>query len=447
MVDLTDAKGRRLKVRRPPPALRLVEHGEAGVDPQAPPLDLRGSPRDAPLTFMRLGDPDLDAGIRAVAAGSRPDAIVTGLGERRGVTTAARRLTHERNVPWFCDPLLFRTALPGYRTARQLQDLDYTPGRDADPYTPDEFADDDAAHRVAHALVGAQIDLGTSGSWSASFVVAGLSDPWLPVNQKLLRESADAAEQLGSKTLLAGVPLRLMGFGSLEAQRLLVRALAARTPAAFVLMLDGLSEHSGAERIVAAIRLALLFQATGTPVILGRSGDLRRLFWAFGVKGAEFGLGRLLRFAVPDYKRGSRGPGPTPGPRVEIPILSAALPNTKASAVVASGEIEDCRCSACARDRTRLGKDSAITAEHDAHIAVAQAGSLAGVSPERRVEDLDRELVASARQWRRLALNGLPIGQPKCHETWIRALAMGVQAGLLEPQRLASELRLFDPPR
>jgi hypothetical protein len=434
--------GRRLRAKRPPPPLRLVEHGERGADPEAPDLHLRGTPAGAPVALLRLGQLDLGAGFQAIAAGCRPDGVVVGLGERPAIVNQARQLAAAHNLPWLCDPLLFLTGLPGYRTARHLQDLDYTPGRDADPYAAEEFDESDTSRRVARALVGAQVDLGASGAWSASFVMSGLHDPWIRVNQRLLRESVNAGNSLGAKTLVAGVPLRMMGFESLEAQRLAVRALSGQRPGAFVLMLDGLAEDSSPERIVAAIRFALLLQASGTPVILGRAGDLRHLFWAFGVRGTEFGLGRLLRFFVPDYRQRARGRGPSPGPRVEIPDLAASLPIAKARLLV--GHVSECRCPACEKYGP-IYADPAAVAQHDAHVVVAQARELHGVPPAARVEQLDHSIAVGGRQWRRLNLSGVAIGGPRNHDRWRRALELGVNSGLLEPARLAQELRLFDP--
>jgi hypothetical protein len=436
--------GRRLRARRPVPAPRLIDHGDLGVDVELPVPKFGGQPEDAPITLMRLGPRDLESGFQAIAEGARPDAIVTGVSERRQVTTRARRLAHQHGVPWFCDPLLFRAALPGYRTAGHLQELDYMPGRDADPYEPEEFDDLDLLRRTARAVVGAQVDVGSTGAWSASFVISGMRDPWLPVDRVLLQASSAAASAMHVPVLLAGVPLRLMGFSGLEAQRLLVRSLVTHHPDAYVLMLDGVTEESSPERVVAALRLALLLQASGVPVILGRAGDLRSLFWAFGVRGAEFGLGRLLRFYVPDYRRVTRGPGPTPGARVEFPELRSSLPLEKAMRAVASGRLDDCSCPSCADSG---GRPVVLerAAEHDAHIVLQEARALAGRSPVERVGDLDRGLGDAARRWRKVTMSGVELGPPDRLEIRRRALDRAVQEGLLEPARIASELRLFEP--
>jgi hypothetical protein len=339
---------------------------------------------------------------------------------------------------------LFRAALPGYRTAGHLQDLDYMPGRDAEPYEPDEFGDLDLLRRTARAVVGAQVDLGSSAAWSASFVISGMTDPWLPVDRALLQASANAADAMNVPALLAGVPLRLMGFSSLEEQRLLVRSLVTQRPDAYVLMLDGVADDASPERIVTALRLGLLLQASGVPVILGRAGDLRSLFWAFGVAGAEFGLGRMLRFSVPDYRRATRGPGPTPGPRIEFPALRSSLPFEKGLRVLASGQLAGCTCPTCA-ETDNLFLEFGSAAEHDAHMVLQEARALAGRAPIERAGDLDQELQTATRSWRKLTMSGVDLGAPTRLENRRRALDSAVRQGLLEPARIAGELRLFEP--
>ena len=325
----TPGRGRRLRARRAAPPLRLIEAGEGGGGSVGVRLELTS---DAPMAFMRLGGKDLDDGMSAINDRTRPSAVITGLGESRETISRARHLASARGTPWLGDPLLFRTGLEGYRTRSSLHDLDYTPGRDGDPYSPDEFADEDLTRRVGRSVVGAQLDLLAAGAIGGAFVVNRIDDPWLEVNQRLLRVASEAAAAW-DVPLIAALPLRMSGFDDLESQRLLVRALMARRPAAWLLMADGLSEDSGVDRILAGLRLALALQAASAPVILARAGDLRRLAWSVGIAGAEFGLGRWLRFAVPDFRKPSRGPGPTPGPRMELPSLVRSLPFTQASRV------------------------------------------------------------------------------------------------------------------
>jgi hypothetical protein len=200
---------------------------------------------------------------------------------------------------------------------------------------------------------------------SGAIVVSRIDDPWLAVNQTLLRIGADAAAAWGVP-LIAALPIRMSGFDGLDAQRLLVRALTARRPDAWLLMADRLSEDSGVERIVAALRLALLLQAASAPVILARAGDLRRLAWTLGVAGAEFGLGRMLRFAVPDFRKAKRGPGPTPGPRMKLPSLVGSAPFEQARRLVGAELVleAECECPGCAGAGT-LDARMAAMAEHE----------------------------------------------------------------------------------
>lgn len=431
---------RKLRARPAPPP-RLVEAGEDNR-PDSPELRLGLADRRRPITLMRLNGSDLEPAMRAVDAGAAPTAIVTGLAESRQTTARVRRMTNEASMPWLADPLLFRTGLPGYKTAHNLQTLDYTPGRDSEPYQPWEFSDGDLTRRVGRSVIGTQMDIGASGALGGAFVIKAVDDEWLPVNQELLRIGADAAAGW-SAPFIGVLPLRMMGFDQLEAQRLLVRALAARRPDAWLLQADGLSEDGSSKRIVATLRLALLLQATGTPVIVGRAGALRRLFWAFGVGGAEFGLGRLLRFSVPDFRKSGRGPGPVPGPRFEMPSLCSSLPNELAQWLVEHEFVaeSECQCPACLRADSQ-SNDFATTIEHDAHIVVGQAADLTEHAPSTRTTLLDAELQSAIQEWRRVDQTAGRLGSPDRLECQMRALHEGAEAGLLEPARLAAELRL-----
>ena len=66
----------------------------------------------------------------------------------RATTSRARHLCVDTRVPWLADPLLYRTALEGYRTPSSLQDLDHTPGRDGNPYLVEEFEAADLTNMV-----------------------------------------------------------------------------------------------------------------------------------------------------------------------------------------------------------------------------------------------------------------------------------------------------------
>lgn len=432
----------KLRAKRRPPPPRLIEHGGDGGGP-TPDLDLPGSKRAAPLTMLRLGGADLGPASRAFATGARPSAIVTGLAEHRETTIRARRTSREYGIPWFADPLLFRTGLDGYRTARNLQTLDYTPGRDSAPFTPEEFDDRELELRVGRGVVGVQGDLGASGALGGAFVIDGPADPWLPVSQRLFGVSADraAADRL---PLLAVLPIRLAGFESRSAQQALVRAFSAKVPAGWYLLADGLSEDSSAERILAALELTSRFRASGTPVLLGRAGDLRGLLWALGI-GTEVGLGRLLRFSVPDFTKLSRGPGALGGPRIETPSLCCSLPFQKARRLIDAEVVAEvsCDCPACRRSHTPLAS-SAEVAEHDAHVVLSGAADLIGLDVADRIDALDARLERAIREWRAIDLAGFELGRPRRLERQREVLSLVVERGIHKPANLMADLRLIE---
>lgn len=433
-----------LRATRPPPPPRLVEPGEGGVG-EKPRLRLSSGAEDSPITLMRLGAKDLEAGGRAIAGGAKPNAIVTGMGDGHETALRARRLAADTDTAWLIDSLLFRTGLEGYRTAPRLQTLDYVPGRDADPYSSPEFAEGDLDKKVGRGVIGAQVDLGASGALSGAFVLDDPNDPWLAVNRRLLRHGTAAAAAWGAP-LIAELPLRMAGFDDPRSQSALVRTLSKgkRRPAAWLLMADGLSDSSSSGRIVAALRLALMMEASGMRVILARAGDLRRLFLAFGLSGIEFGLGRFLRFAVPDFTTKERGPGPVWGPRIELPSLCCSLSYERSGLLIAQELVAeiDCDCPACST--TTLGASQERAAEHDAHAVAASTDPLAGLSPRERVERYDAELTAAAYEWRRIGNEGGEFGRVNQVDSQRRTLDLAVQSGLLEPLRIAAEANLLD---
>jgi hypothetical protein len=428
--------------RRSLPAPRLVEHGDA--DPRdKPPLEVSGGLAGRPLTLMRLGGADLRTGVRAAAANTPPSAIVLSIAEQREIAARARRLSAEFGIARLTDPLLFRTALEGYRTAPNLQSLDYTPGRDANPFRYEEFEDGELRRHVGRSVIGAQVDLGASAAFSGAFVVEGMNDPWMPVNQHLLRIGSDAAAAWGMP-LIGVLPLRLEGFREFESRRWLVQALSSTSPAAWMLLADGLSESSTPEQMVAALELAAELRAAGGEVLLGRSGDLRELFWAFGF-GAEFGLGRMLRFSVPDFSSRRRGPGPPTGPRMEFPSLVSSVPQARALELLRNELLPeaDCDCAACQRGGP-LHRNPEEIPGHDAHIVLTASAQLAGINLPTRVRNYEQRLIAAIHEWRRAELEGGRLGRPRHLERRLTALRLAVESGLLEPARFGAGLSLFE---
>jgi len=433
----------KLRVKRralPPP--RLVEHGDD--DPSdKPPLEVQGEVAGRPLTLMRLGGADLQAGVGAAAANTPPSAIVLSIAEQREIAARARRLSTEFGIARLTDPLLFRTALEGYRTAPNLQSLDYTPGRDANPFRHEEFEDGELRRHVGRSVVGTQVDLGASAAFSGAFVVDGINDPWMPINQNLLQIGSDAAAAWGMP-LIGVLPLRLQGFREVESRRWLVQALSATSPAAWMLLIDGLSESSTSEQMVAALGLAAELRAAGGEVILGRAGDLRELFWAFGF-GAEFGLGRMLRFSIPDFSSRRRGPGPPAGPRMEVPSLVSSVPQTRALELLKHELVPEaeCGCAVCQRTGS-LHRNPGGIPGHNAHIALTASAQLATIDLPTRVRNYEQRLVDAIHEWRRVEFEGGRLGRPRHLERRLTALRLAVESGLLGPARFGAGLRLFE---
>jgi hypothetical protein len=433
--------GRRLKAkRRPPPEPRLFEHGDSRAQ-QRSTLSFHPDAHRAPHLLMRVGPRDLEHALVAVDAGAKPSALVTGMNEGATFTGTVRRACGVAAVDWACDPQLWKTALPGYRTSPQLQALDYTPGRDADPYTVEEFHDHDFLARIARAVVGDQFDIGANLPLSGAFLTRHAADPWLSVSAELLRLGIAHRDALGARPLLAVTPLDLGGFTTVPAQREVVSVLTANRPDAYLLMLSGLHTDSGPDRIVAALTLALLLQETGAPVILSRPGLLRHLFLAFGVRGIEFGLGRLSRFAIPDYSGKARGATET---RFEFPSLLGALAPAEAMGVLGSGLLPetDCSCAACEQAGS-LAERVSCAAEHDAHTVCASGVALEGVTPAERVALLRRSLGEASWNWEALRNAGVTQRIPAHLGRWRAAIDQAEHAGLLNPRMLARRIGLL----
>jgi hypothetical protein len=392
----------------------------------------------APHLLMRVGPQDLPHALKAVSSGARPSALVTGLNEARDFTNEARRACAREELTWFCDPQLWKTALPGYRTSPQLQALDYTPGRDADPYTAQEFEELSFLTRVGRSVVGDQFDIGATGALAGSFVARAPDDPWLPISAEMVRVGIAQRDALGPRPIVAPLPLEMAAFADLSAQRRLLESVRRHQPDAYLLMLSGLHEGSGPERIVQALRLALLLQEIGAPVILSRTGTLRYLFLSFGVRGIEFGLGRLLRFSIPDYEKGGGRGGP---PRFELPSLVGSLGPQQATAALAAELLPEteCDCPSCLSSSSPR-KKVARTPEHAAHTVCRQGESLDEVAPAERVEALSHSLRQASWRWEELRSAGIVDQIPPYLGQWGRAIDDAVKEGLLNPAELAQRV-------
>ena len=434
--------GRTLRaVRRPPAAARMLDDGDVAAGGGYL-LRIREEDGPArPLLLVRLGSKDVKAAHRAIAAGSIPTAITVGLGELKQTVTAVRAIANNLEVPWGSDPLLYKTALAGYRTATSLQALDYTPGRDADPYLTAELEDDRLLRQIVRKSVGHQYDMGAGFVFAADFYIAGPDDAMFAVSQRSRRISMDARDAFGERPLIAPVRVDLRAFRDPASQALLVRALADRRPDGYLLHLNGLHEDSSVESIVDALRLMLALQSVGADVILARPGDLRHVAAAAGIRGVESGLGRLLRFALPDYSKGSGGPGPVPA-RFEFPTLVASLSGAATRVALEAGRLSecDCQCPSCA-GRATVAERMAAGPEHNLHQMVAWSGSQVGLLPTARCEQLDSRLARAVWLWRGVKHPSAKRGLKRSAK-WRAVLEELDGRGLLLPDAAADALGL-----
>jgi hypothetical protein len=417
----------------------MFEDGAVPFDGGAA-LQVRNSDDGRPLLLVRAGAQDVKSVHRAIKAGAVPSGVTVGLGELKKTVGAVRSIATNLGVPWGCDPLLYKTAFPGYRAATSLQALDYTPGRDADPYTAAELEDDQLLKQVVRKAVGHQFDMGAGFVFAADFYVDSVDDPMLAISSRCLRISLGARDATGPRPLIAPVRVNLNDFRGREEQARLVRALTASQPDAFLLHLSGLHEDSRPEHLVEAFRLMLALQSVGAPVLLARPGDLRHIALAAGLRGVESGLGRLLRFSAPDYSR-SGGPGPVPV-RFEFPSLMASLAGDAAQSALRAGRLQEssCDCPSCASLPT-LDHCFAAAAEHNMHALVASTADAAGLSPAVAVAGLDRRLAQATWLWQGLKHSSAKRGRKRA-EKWRAALDGLDQQGLLVPDAAAEALGL-----
>jgi hypothetical protein len=418
---------RRLRVRRPKPE-RLIELGVGFSSDDLRPLRLTTDAAGEPYTLVRAGPVDFDAVLAAVQAGARPSAVVVGLTERPSFLRRARDVLNALGIPWLADPLVFRTALPGYRTADYLQDLDYAPGRDEDPFTVEDFDDPSTTRLVGRSAVGRQFDAGATGAaLCGAFLMSRPDDGWMEVNRQLAGLGIGMRDTLGALPVIVPVICRLSGFLSEEGQLRLVETLSKRRPEAFMLLLDGLDEGSDPKRIAAALRLARMLQAGGVPVFPARVGSLRHLFRAFGIRGLELALGRLARFQVRDYRKRT-GPGHTP-PRFEFASLACALPHELAQRVLATGVLpeNDCPCRGC-----RNQSADYRTVVHNAFVVTGEDAALAGAPIEQRTEHLRTRLSDARYHWHDVVTVGrIELGPPRHLDRWSDAIDIAASWGLL----------------
>jgi hypothetical protein len=310
--------------------------------------------------------------------GLNPSAVVMPITERYAVGDV-RRTAKQFGIPYGVDPFVFRLAYPNFSTVEGLRIRSYAPLDGQTAYEPDALRSLDDARRVAHGAIDDQENCGADFFFSASFAIRDLDDKWLV-----------------RKPLFATLELPVGAVSTPEAQIRLANRMSRGNPNALLVNFDNLDMSADAQQLFWSLRLMLLLQESGTPVMLGRAGPLRYFFPAFGVAGIEDGLGRRVGFRLSDYN-GNRKPIGTHPPQFEFPSLLAALPPDKAIAVLASGIVPEssCDCRSCST-ASSVEEQVAGAYLHNAEMLKREAAALAMLASVQRVERLEGR-VADAR--------------------------------------------------
>ena len=393
-------------------------------------------PRDsAPLTFVRVRH-DVEAALAASLAGAVPDALIVGIRDSSTKPlTLARRTARHHGIDLGVDPLLMRMGFSRWADTAALRELPYAPTGVA-PHLPGEIASRATAARLARLVVEAQADAGATIAFAAHFPVGARDDQWQRRNPSLLTASIDAAAAFGLP-LWAVVAVAPEAICSPDDQTEYVNRLARGEPAGWLVNIDGLGSRAGESTLLWSIRLALLLQERGAPVVVGRASGLRRLICAFGL-GVEIGLGRYDGFRLSDMRDGGGG-GHTP-PYFEIPELLCLLPADIALAVLRSGVLPKCACPACAAAATPE-EQVAGAAGHNAAIAIEERDALAGMEPAVRVAQLREQIAGALAVEARLRRMGV-LGRTLPHlRLWPKILNQAAEMGMLDGEPLRRRAR------
>jgi hypothetical protein len=332
--------------------------------------------------------------VAACMGGLNPSAVVMPITERYAVGDV-RRAAKELGIPYGVDPFVFRLAYPNFATVEGLRSRSYAPLDGQTAYEPDDLRSLDDARRVAHGSIDDQEHCGADVFFAASFAIRDLDDKWLVRNAKLLDQSLAHAEALG-KPLFATLELPVSVVSTPDAQIRLANRMARGNPNAMLVNFDNLDMSADAQQLFWSLRLMLLLQDSGTPVLLGRAGPLRYFYPAFGVAGVEDGLGRRVGFRLSDFN-GSRKPIGTHPPQFEFPSLLVALPADKAVAVLASGIVPEASC-ACRSCSAASSPEEQVAGAylHNSEMLKQEAAAVTLLAPPQRVERLEAR-IADAR--------------------------------------------------
>jgi hypothetical protein len=341
-----------------------------------------------PLLFVRAGR-EKDPLPRACSRLCHPDVVIASIADQTA-RREARRVAGYGNALFAVDPFTFRFGSANFALSSRLASVGFAPADGIQPFQPGHFRDLEASRAFAADVVDHQVDAAATFLFGAAFVIRSIDDPWLVRTAKLLEESVRRRDVSAPDTpLFAPLPLAIEAFITEEAQSRLVNKLSRANVDGYVLMFDQLEEASPPALIVAAVRLALLLQQTGRPVVVARAGSLRHVFLAFGIAGVELGLGRYAGFRLSDFQ--ARRPFGASKPRFEFSSLLMTATPELASKILNAGVLPEtnCACPGCGRASdaaTRIAR----TVEHDAATYEGERIALADMPASQRVEVLER---------------------------------------------------------
>jgi hypothetical protein len=392
-------------------------------------------PREqAPRIFVRVRH-DVQAAVSASLAGAVPDALIVSIRDNSTKPlTLARRAAQYHAIDLGVDPLLMRMAFARWESTAMLRDLAYAPAEVA-PYLPRQLASRDAAVDLARLVVEAQADVGATMAFAAHFPVTARDDEWQRRNPSLLAASIEAAKAF-DLPLWAVVAVTPEVICSPDDQTEYVNRLVRGEPAGWLVCVDGLGARATETTVLWSLRLALLLQERGAPVVVARGTSLRRLICTFGL-GVEIGLGRYDGFRLSDM-RGGGGAGHTP-PYFEIPELLCALSPQDALAVLQSDVLPKCGCPSCA-SASSVEEQIAGTAAHNAAIAMGERDAVAGMTPVARADELHEQIVgalAIEARLRRMGVLERTLGHLRL---WPKILSRAAEMGMLGDEPLRRRL-------
>ena len=348
-----------------------------------------------PLLFIRAGR-ERDPLARACANLCSPTAIVAPLTDLTA-RKEARLVAGYANAHYATDPQTFRFGSASFALSPRISQLAFAPADGIRPYQADHFRELDAAREFAWKVVDEQIDAGANLLYGASFVIRSVDDPWLARSAKLLEESVRRRDLTAAEVpLYAPLVITIDAFATEEAQSRLVNKLSRANVDGYVLMFDQLTAESPPALLVAAIRVALVLQQSGRPVVIHRAGTLRHLFLAFGIAGVELGLGRFAGFRLSDFD--ARHPIQTFGPRFEFPSLLASFTPEQTERLLVAAVVPEsgCKCPSCIKTKS-VAEQLAGTVEHDAAMYQLECVALDGVMPADRVALLEHAVDAAVK--------------------------------------------------